>query len=133
MKTLFTTGFRRASFAPMMGQEIITPAFVVVVIGGLGSIPGAFLAALLIAQAKAFCIGLGYSEATLVIEFFIMAAVLVVRPWGLLGRVQVPVRNTGFAETALEFPAGKSLSEPRPCLPCWRWFPSSPAAIHWCC
>ena len=66
--------------------QVVTDAFVVVVVGGLGSIPGAFLAALLIAEVKAFCTGLGWSEATLVIEFIVMAAVLIARPWGLLGR-----------------------------------------------
>ena len=89
--------------------SVISDAFVVVVIGGLGSIPGAFLAALLIAQTKAFCIGLGYSQATLVIEFAIMAAVLVVRPWGLLGRAQGPARNPGLTETSLEIPGRKVL------------------------
>ena len=70
----------------------ISDAFVVVVVGGLGSIPGAFLAALLIAEVKAFCIGFGLSKATLVIEFVIMAAVLIVRPWGLLGQMPAPGR-----------------------------------------
>jgi branched-chain amino acid transport system permease protein len=65
---------------------VVADAFVVVVLGGLGSIPGAFLAALLIAEVKAFCIGLGYSKLTLVAEFIVMAVVLVLRPWGLLGR-----------------------------------------------
>ncbi|HZO00014.1 MAG TPA: ABC transporter permease [Burkholderiales bacterium] len=65
---------------------LVSDAFVVVVVGGMGSIPGAFLAALLIGGIKAFCIGLGYSKITLVAEFIVMAAVLVVRPWGLLGR-----------------------------------------------
>jgi branched-chain amino acid transport system permease protein len=83
---------------------VISDAFVVVVIGGLGSIPGAFLAALLIAEAKAFCIGVGYSEATLVIEFAIMAAVLVIRPWGLLGRMPVPAR-LGAAQPPLAPPS----------------------------
>src|SRR2546423_1537586 len=55
---------------------VIADAFVVVVVGGLGSIPGAFLAALLIGEIKAFCIGLGYSELTLAIEFIVMAVVL---------------------------------------------------------
>ncbi|HVP09024.1 MAG TPA: ABC transporter permease [Burkholderiales bacterium] len=68
--------------------QVVSDAFVVVVVGGLGSIPGAFLAALLIAEVKAFCIGLGWSGATLVAEFVVMAAVLVLRPWGLLGRPQ---------------------------------------------
>ena len=66
--------------------SIISDAFVVVVVGGLGSIPGALLAALLIGEIKAFCIGLGYSKATLVVEFIVMAAVLILRPWGLLGK-----------------------------------------------
>ena len=87
--------------------QVISDAFVVVVVGGLGSIPGAFLAALLIAEAKAFCTGLGYSEATLVIEFVIMAAVLVWRPWGLLGRSPAPAKNPGFAQAPAEFPARK--------------------------
>jgi branched-chain amino acid transport system permease protein len=65
---------------------VVSDAFVVVVVGGLGSIPGAFLAALLIAEVKAFCVGLGLSEITLVAEFIVMAVVLVLRPWGLLGR-----------------------------------------------
>ncbi len=89
--------------------SVIADAFVVVVIGGLGSIPGAFLAALLIAQTKAFCIGLGYSQATLVIEFVIMAAVLVVRPWGLLGRAPALARNPGLTESSLEIPGRKIL------------------------
>ncbi len=42
-----------------MDLSVISDAFVVVVVGGLGSISGAFLAALLIAEIKAFCIGIG--------------------------------------------------------------------------
>jgi len=74
----------------------IGAAFVVVVVGGMGSLPGAFLAALLIAQLKAVCIWLGvvqwsgitivFPKFTLVVEFVVMAAVLIWRPWGLLGR-----------------------------------------------
>ena len=66
--------------------SVVSDAFVVVVVGGLGSIPGAFLAALLIGEVKAFCIGLGYSKLTLAVEFIVMALVLVARPWGLLGK-----------------------------------------------
>ena len=73
---------------------VVSDAFVVVVVGGMGSIPGAFLAALLISEIKAFCIGLGYSEITLVAEFIVMAIVLVLRPWGLLGRPLVAARVT---------------------------------------
>jgi len=78
----------------------IADAFVVVVVGGLGSIPGAFLAALLIGEVKAFCIGLGYSKMTLAIEFIVMALVLVVRPWGLLG-APIPVQRGSAVEPSL--------------------------------
>jgi len=78
----------------------ISDAFVVVVIGGLGSIPGAFLAALLIGEVKAFCIGLGFSKITLAVEFIVMALVLVMRPWGLLGR-PLAMQRTGAVEPPL--------------------------------
>jgi len=90
--------------------QVISDAFVVVVVGGLGSIPGAFLAALLIAETRAFCIGLGYSEATLVTEFIIMALVLVARPWGLLGRPQVLAGSARLAQAPLAAPGKKSLT-----------------------
>jgi branched-chain amino acid transport system permease protein len=72
---------------------VVSDAFVVVVVGGLGSLPGAFLAALLIGEIKAFCIGLGYSKITLVVEFIVMAVVLILRPWGLLGRPVAEART----------------------------------------
>jgi ABC-type branched-subunit amino acid transport system permease subunit len=82
---------------------VIGDAFVVVVVGGMGSISGAFLAAVIIAEVKALCIGLGvvnfggfivnFSKLTLVAEFLVMAVVLIVRPYGLLGRPQGAVRN----------------------------------------
>jgi branched-chain amino acid transport system permease protein len=64
----------------------VSDAFVVVVVGGMGSIPGAFLAAILIGEVKALCIAIGLSKLTLVVEFVVMALVLVLRPRGLLGR-----------------------------------------------
>ena len=85
--------------------QIISDAFVVVVVGGLGSIPGAFLAALLIAEIKSFCIGLGYSKITLVVEFIVMAVVLVIRPWGLLGRMPAQSRGAGALEPPLVLPS----------------------------
>jgi len=89
---------------------VIADAFVVVVVGGLGSIPGAFLAALLIGEVKSFCIGLGFSKATLVIEFVVMAVVLIVRPWGLLGRPAAPARAPGGSELALQAPGRRPLA-----------------------
>jgi branched-chain amino acid transport system permease protein len=99
--------------------SVIADAFVVVVVGGLGSIPGAFLAALLIAEIKAFCIGIGdvtiagsafsLSKLTLVVEFVVMAIVLVLRPWGLLGRRPTPARGSGAIERPLALPSRRGL------------------------
>ncbi|HTT38749.1 MAG TPA: ABC transporter permease [Burkholderiales bacterium] len=74
-----------------MDLHIITEAFVVVVIGGLGSIAGAFLAALLVGEISAFGI-LWFPQSSLVLPFLVMAVVLVVRPYGLLGK---PERQRG--------------------------------------
>ena len=86
-------------------------AFVVVVVGGMGSIPGAYVAALLIAEIKALCIAVGtvewggvsvsFSKLTLVAEFVVMAVVLVLRPWGLLGRPPVQQRSQTYPEAPL--------------------------------
>ena len=70
---------------PNMDISIIAEAFVVTVVGGMGSVPGAFVAALLIAELQAFGI-LIFPKITLVLVFLLMALVLVVRPWGLMGR-----------------------------------------------
>jgi branched-chain amino acid transport system permease protein len=67
-----------------MDLGIIVEAFVVVVVGGMGSVTGAFLASVLIGELQAFGIVL-LPRATLVLIFVTMAAVLTVRPQGLLG------------------------------------------------
>ncbi len=90
----------------------IGDAFVVVVVGGMGSIPGAYLAALLISVIKALCIAIGtvnlplvgaiaFPKFTLVAEFAVMAVVLVVRPWGLLGKPQAPQRVSADLEAPI--------------------------------
>ncbi len=94
-----------------MDLNAIGAAFVVVVVGGMGSLPGAYLAALLISLIKAVCVWLGvvellghvvnFSKATLVVDFVVMAAVLIWRPWGLLGRPQAVSRHSGEAEAPL--------------------------------
>lgn len=84
-----------------MDAGIIVEAFVVVVIGGLGSIPGAFVAALLIGEINAFGV-LWFPKLSLVLVFLVMAAVLTLRPYGLLGRPEAPQRSSAFAlETPL--------------------------------
>lgn len=72
-----------------MDMGILVEAFVVVVVGGLGSVTGAFWASLLIGLLHAF--GTWWlPQSTLVLMFVVMAAVLIVRPYGLLGRAPPP-------------------------------------------
>jgi branched-chain amino acid transport system permease protein len=70
------------SIAPGMGDSILITCFVVVVIGGIGSIKGAFWGAILIGMAETFGSVLIPSLASMVI-YLIMAAVLLVKPRGL--------------------------------------------------
>ena len=101
-----------------MDLSVIAEAFVVTVVGGLGSIPGAFIAALLIGFVKAICIGLGqielgglvvaFPKLTLVAEFVVMAVVLALKPYGLLGSAPVAPPTTPIAEhRALVRPPGR--------------------------
>ena len=77
--------------APLAGAALgsdldaVIDAFVVVVVGGLGSIPGAFLAALLVGMVRSFGI-LVIPQFAMAFVFGLMALVLIVRPTGLLGR-----------------------------------------------
>jgi branched-chain amino acid transport system permease protein len=81
-----------------MDTNVVVETFVVVVTGGLGSIGGAFLAALLIGLIHSFGISL-FPQATLVLVFVTMAGVLTLRPQGLLGK---PV-DAGPAEVVQPF------------------------------
>ena len=73
-----------------MDMNVIVETFVVVVTGGLGSIGGAFVAAMLIGMVHAFGISV-FPQATLVLVFLTMAVVLVFRPQGLFGRASALV------------------------------------------
>jgi branched-subunit amino acid ABC-type transport system permease component len=73
------------TIVPGMDTEIIVEAFVVVVIGGLGSFWGTFLGSLIYGQVLSFGI-LFFPRFSIFSVFALMAAVLIIRPWGLLGR-----------------------------------------------
>ena len=88
----------------LMDVSVIGMAFVVVVIGGMGSIMGAFLAAVLVGEIQAFGILL-VPQATLVLVFLLMAVVLVLRPQGLLGRAEP--QPTHAASTIEPGPGGE--------------------------
>ena len=74
-----------------MDLRIIVDVFVVVVIGGLGSIIGAFVAAVLVSELNAFGI-LIFPKISIILVFLVMAVVLIVRPWGLFGKPEAPAR-----------------------------------------
>ena len=75
-----------------MDLRIIVEVFVVVVIGGLGSIMGAFVAAVLVSELNAFGI-LIFPKISIILVFLVMAVVLIVRPWGLFGKAEAPARR----------------------------------------
>ena len=73
------------SIGPGLHAQVLIDAFVVVVIGGMGSFPGALIGALLVGQANSFGT-LAFPELAIVVPFVVMTALLIVRPWGLMGR-----------------------------------------------
>lgn len=86
-----------------MDLAIISEAFVVVVVGGLGSVTGAYIAAVIIGIFHAFGI-LVFPKITLVLVFLIMAVVLVIKPYGLMGKPTPIQRGTGHREPLLVAP-----------------------------
>lgn len=90
----------------MMDFNILTAVFVVVVIGGMGSLPGAYLAAVIISVLNVF--GVAYlPQSTLVLMFLVMVLVLMIRPYGLFGREEVAGEHGQVGEPERPFkPAG---------------------------
>ena len=70
---------------PGMGDAILIDAFVVIVVGGLGSLGGAVLASLIIGELQSFGVLL-FPKFSLALIYLLMAAVLVIRPSGFFGR-----------------------------------------------
>ena len=74
------------SLNPGMGLEAILMSFIIIIIGGLGSITGTVLAGFLIGMLESIGALTMGSEAAHVLVFVVMIAVLILRPQGLLGR-----------------------------------------------
>ncbi|HEX2686473.1 MAG TPA: branched-chain amino acid ABC transporter permease [Kofleriaceae bacterium] len=73
------------SFNPSSGSSELLKSFVVVVLGGLGSVLGVALAALIVALVEVFAILILPAYLTTAVGFLLLVLVLVLRPGGLLG------------------------------------------------
>jgi branched-chain amino acid transport system permease protein len=71
---------------PYMGDLPMLKAFVVVILGGLGSIPGAVLGGLIIGLSESILTTFLDSTAALIASFAIVLLVVITRPNGLMGR-----------------------------------------------
>jgi branched-chain amino acid transport system permease protein len=74
------------SISPWMGAPVMLKGFAVVVLGGLGSFPGAIVGALLIGVIETIGVLLWSSQWREVISFSILIGILWLRPWGLFGQ-----------------------------------------------
>ncbi|HKJ75922.1 MAG TPA: branched-chain amino acid ABC transporter permease [Gammaproteobacteria bacterium] len=73
-----------AQVHPEVGMHFLVPSFLVVVIGGMGSLPGAVLASVVLGMALSF--SAEYSAIQQIIIYLVAVIVLLVRPRGLLGQ-----------------------------------------------
>jgi branched-chain amino acid transport system permease protein len=72
--------------SPFIGSTPLLKAFIVVIVGGLGSIPGAALAAILLGLTESFVSSFISASAADILTFVLVILVLLIRPSGLLGR-----------------------------------------------
>jgi branched-chain amino acid transport system permease protein len=73
------------ALSPFMGDRPLMVAFVVVILGGMGSIPGAALGGVIFGFGESFLSTFYGSAASSFVSFGVVILLLIVRPWGLLG------------------------------------------------
>jgi branched-chain amino acid transport system permease protein len=71
---------------PTMGLDLLLPLFAAAILGGIGSVPGAMLAGLVVGLAEALTVQFIGAEWRAAVAFVILVAVLILRPQGLFGR-----------------------------------------------
>ena len=71
---------------PYMGEAVVVKAFIIVVLGGLGSLPGAVVAALILSVTEAVASTFYNATVATMLSFLIVMAVLLVKPSGLMGK-----------------------------------------------
>ena len=75
------------TLSPGMGDQVIIESFIVTVMGGLGSLPGSLIGALILGQVNSFGILIA-PRAQVAFPFILMAITLLLRPRGLFGQSQ---------------------------------------------
>lgn len=73
---------------PYMGFDLLLPLFAAAILGGIGSVPGAMLAGLIVGLTEATAVELIGAEWRAAVAFVILVMVLLLRPQGLFGRAQ---------------------------------------------
>lgn len=71
---------------PYMGEAVVVKAFIIVVLGGLGSLPGAVVAAFILSVTEAVASTFYNATVAHMVSFLIVMVVLLVRPSGLMGK-----------------------------------------------
>ncbi|HEY1383351.1 MAG TPA: branched-chain amino acid ABC transporter permease [Dongiaceae bacterium] len=71
---------------PHMGHDLLLPLFAAAILGGIGSVPGAMLAGLIVGLSEALAVQFIGAEWRAAVAFVILVAVLLVHPQGLFGR-----------------------------------------------
>lgn len=73
---------------PQMGFDLLLPLFAAAILGGIGSVPGAMLAGLIVGLSEAIAVQVVGAEWRAAVAFVILVAVLLIRPQGLFGRAE---------------------------------------------
>lgn len=69
-----------------MGFDLLLPLFAAAILGGIGSVPGAFVGALVIGVGEALTVQLAGAEWRAAVAFLVLIGVLLIRPSGMAGR-----------------------------------------------
>ena len=71
---------------PFMGFDLLLPLFAAAILGGIGSVPGAFAGALIVGLGEAMTVQLVGAQWRAAVAFLVLIAVLLIRPSGIAGR-----------------------------------------------
>jgi branched-chain amino acid transport system permease protein len=71
---------------PYMGHDLLLPLFAAAILGGIGSVPGAMIAGLIIGLAEALCVQFVGAQWRAAVSFVVLVAILLLRPQGIFGR-----------------------------------------------